>query len=32
MPEINSLGKWGDKNEKRLQKVVLKGLKQVAGN
>ena len=32
IPIINILGKWGDKNEKRLQKVVLRGLKQVAGN
>jgi len=32
IPVINTLGKWGDKNEKRLQKVVLKRLKQVAGN
>ena len=32
IPVINTLGKWGDKNEKRLQKVVLKGLKQVTGN
>ncbi len=32
IPVINTLGKWGDKNEKRLQKVILKGLKQVVGN
>lgn len=32
MPVINTLGKWGDKNEKRLQKVILKELKQVANN
>ncbi len=27
IPVINTLGKWGDKNEKRLRKVILKRLK-----
>ena len=27
IPIINSLGKWGDKNEKRLRKVILKRFK-----
>ena len=27
IPVINTLGKWGDKNEKRLQKIILKRLK-----
>jgi len=30
IPVINTLGKWGDKNKKRLKKVILKRLKQVA--
>ena len=32
VPVINTLGKWGDKNEKRLQKVILKELKQADSN
>ncbi|PWT75613.1 MAG: transcriptional regulator [Bacteroidetes bacterium] len=27
IPVINTLGKWGDKNERRLRKVILKRLK-----
>ena len=30
IPVVNTLGKWGDKNKKRLKKVILKRLKQVA--
>ena len=26
LPVIDTLGKWGDKNEKRLRKVILRGL------
>ena len=32
IPVINSLGKWGDKNKKRLTRVILERLKQTAGD